>query len=317
MNFFITIDTEGDNQWSPDNSITTHNLREVPKFQELVESFDFVSTYFCNYEAMCDETFAICLSEWLKTGSAELGMHIHSWTSPPFHNKRPLNYQSFLIEESKDMMRKKVRLHKDLAESTFNRRVVAHRAGRWALNSLYAQILIEEGIYIDSSITPGVNWKAINSQYAKNEIDYSNFKNSLYIFRDHSLFTLGENALSRNDLLEMPMSIWQRYEKKYELKKIPRSVLNRLYPDLLWVRLMPGNKKRVIQAMTELVKNGAPYVMFMLHSSELLESANPYFKNKKEVERFFQDIKEVFHHASLLGLNGSTLEAYREQLIGE
>ena len=51
-NFIITVDTEGDNQWSIYNgqSITTENANFIPRFQEMCEGFGFKPVYLVNYE---------------------------------------------------------------------------------------------------------------------------------------------------------------------------------------------------------------------------------------------------------------------------
>lgn len=63
-NFIITVDTEGDNQWSIYNgqNITTENANFIPRFQEMCEEFGFKPVYLVNYE-MANNDF---LMDYLK-----------------------------------------------------------------------------------------------------------------------------------------------------------------------------------------------------------------------------------------------------------
>lgn len=94
-------------------------------------------------------------------GTAEVGMHLHAWNSPP---TEPLTaddwrHKPYLIEYSDAMMREKVDYMTRLLEDTFQTKMVSHRAGRWAFDERYARLLVEYGYQVDCSVTPRVNWK--------------------------------------------------------------------------------------------------------------------------------------------------------------
>lgn len=75
-------------------------------------------------------------------GTAEIGMHLHAWNSPPTD---PLTdddwrHKPYLIEYSDAAMRAKVDYMTRLLEDTFQTKMVSHRAGRWAFDELRASV---------------------------------------------------------------------------------------------------------------------------------------------------------------------------------
>ncbi|SQC58008.1 deacetylase [Klebsiella pneumoniae] len=159
--FLITIDTEGDNLWQKHDSITTENARYLPRFQQLCEKYGFKPVYLTNYEMAIDPFYIEFARDVIARGTAEVGMHLHAWNSPP---TEPLTaddwrHKPYLIEYSDAMMREKVDYMTRLLEDTFQTKMVSHRAGRWAFDERYARLLVEYGYQVDCSVTPRVNWK--------------------------------------------------------------------------------------------------------------------------------------------------------------
>src|SRR5579872_1992405 len=154
--FLITIDTEGDNAWARPREITTRNSRYLPRFQQLCERYGFKPTYLTNYEmAQCPD-FRALAQDALRRGTAEVGMHLHAWNSPPLV---PLTADDFdchpyLIEYPPQNIRDKVVFLTELLEDTFQVKMRSHRAGRWSFNAVYARILVENGYRVDCSVTP-------------------------------------------------------------------------------------------------------------------------------------------------------------------
>ena len=84
--FIITVDTEGDNcwGWKDGDPITTENVLQLPRFQNLVEKFYFKPVYLTNYEVAKDERFLKVFKQKQNEGLCEIGLHIHAWNTPPF-----------------------------------------------------------------------------------------------------------------------------------------------------------------------------------------------------------------------------------------
>ncbi len=90
MKLAVTIDTEADAQWGPGVPATTRNVDVWEPFQELCERHGVTPTYVITSEIAEDERARELLSGWSQRGGAEVGAHLHPWTTPPYLDRAGL-----------------------------------------------------------------------------------------------------------------------------------------------------------------------------------------------------------------------------------
>lgn len=142
-------------------------------------------------------------------GTAEIGMHLHAWNSPPIAPLANVDYadQPYLVEYPGAQLREKVKALTDALESTFGTKMLSHRAGRWAFNEVYAEVLVENGYRVDCSVTPHVSWKAeLGDPAGTGGSDYTGFPNSSY-WMDPSDVSQPGSPDRGSGLLEVPMTV--------------------------------------------------------------------------------------------------------------
>ena len=142
--FIITIDTEGDNlwNWQEGTPITTLNSRYLNRFQQLCEKYQFKPVWLTNYEMISDAEYVEFIKDVERRNAGELGMHLHAWNTPPnYELDIAQNGQPYLIEYPEQIMDSKVEFLTNYIEQKTDIRPTTHRAGRWAINSLYLDIL--------------------------------------------------------------------------------------------------------------------------------------------------------------------------------
>ncbi|HEY5122967.1 MAG TPA: deacetylase, partial [Ignavibacteria bacterium] len=162
MEFIITIDTEGDNQWDHGRELTVENIRFVPRFQDLCNKYLIKPTYLVTSE-VCKDNFAKeIFTDYLLTDKAEIGTHLHSWTTPPFKEKDGYRYNdlnhAFATELPEDLLTEKIKNITNQIETSFGKRPLSFRSGRFGFNGKVARILINNLYLVDSSVTPYINW---------------------------------------------------------------------------------------------------------------------------------------------------------------
>lgn len=303
--FIITIDTEEEGQWNPKASCTTENAKFLPRFQELAEKYGFKVTYLTTYAMAKDSFFVQYMKECLKNNTCEIGMHLHAWNNPPYVELNKINDQrDYLIEYSEKDMESKISELTNLLEKTFDIDVISHRAGRWVTNDTYFKLLKKYGYKFDCSVTPYVNWSSILGSTGVGGNDYSNNP------------TLP--GFISNDIYEVPMTIIPLrhfyldsihsfhgflHETKFCLRK--RNI---------WFR---PDKNHSFSQMKSLIKNNKnDYIMFMIHSSELMAGGNPSFKDEDSIEKLYKCIEKTFKYAhSKEGYIGCTLSEYGEMKL--
>jgi len=164
MKFIITLDTEGDNQWDHGRILTTENIRYIPRFQNLCEKYGIKPTYLVTSEICRDGFSSEIFREYLSKDRAEVGAHLHSWTTPPFKDDDGFRsndiYHAFAHELPEFVLTEKIKVLTDQIENSFGKKPKSFRSGRYGFNRTVAKILSENDYVVDSSLTPFVSWKA-------------------------------------------------------------------------------------------------------------------------------------------------------------
>ncbi len=319
--FLITVDTEGDNLWAKPRNITTQNARCLPRFQSLCERYGLYPTYLVNWEmATCPE-FQEFGRDVLARRTAEIGMHLHAWNSPPLTALTPDDflYQPYLHEYPEHLIREKVKVMTATLAETFEITPVSHRGGRWSFNETYARVLIENGYRIDCTVTPHISWQRMpGNPRAGGGPDFSDFPEHAYFVDPHDISRPGESSL-----LEVPLTVVvSRYSSpvlaaRAMLKRagpLGRRIGKRFFPD--HVRLTPNgrNRARILSSMRIVRREGRDYAQLGLHSSELLPGGSRTYATAEDIETLYEDLAAIFERAQT-GFTGHTLSNYYEHYI--
>ncbi|MEQ1962884.1 polysaccharide deacetylase family protein [Xenorhabdus khoisanae] len=307
--FIITIDTEGDNLWQRSDQISTENTQYLPRFQSLCEHFGFKPVWLTNYEMAMDDSYIEFAKDVVARNTGEIGMHLHAWNSPPIASLTDddMHYKPYLIEYPKDQIKAKIDFMTNLLEERLQTKMLSHRAGRWAFNEHYAQLLVEYGYQVDCSVTPKVNWCFTKGNPNGNGgTDYSHFPTYAYFMDLQDISKEGNSSL-----LQVPMSIQYKHspvmnfiKQKYDqLRGKQRS------PSVNWLRPKGGNLEQMKTVVQQTLASGSDYVEFMLHSSEFMPGGSPTFKDEEQIELLYQDLEGLFKFLKPL-VQGMTLAEY-------
>jgi hypothetical protein len=312
--FLITIDTEGDNLWAAPREITTRNAAFLPRFQALCERYALRPTYLTNYEMACSPIFQEFARDVLTRHTAEIGMHLHAWNSPPLRQLTDDDYrhQPYLIEYPGQVIREKVDFLTNLLENTFDVKMTSHRAGRWSMNEIYAGILVEQGYRVDCSVTPHVSWRQSQGDpNQKGGTDFSHFPDFAYTVDLRDISRPGDSSL-----LELPMTILPSESGMLRKigERVPRGTLvsrvwNRVFPPVRWLRPNGRNLRQMLQVLDLVLREGRKYAEFMLHSSEFMAGGSPTFRTQSSIEHLYRDIEDLFSRAAS-SFTGATLREF-------
>lgn len=301
--FIITIDTEGDNlwKWKPGQEVTTKNVQYLKRFQELCAQYGFKPVWLSNWEMISDPLFVEFINRNAEAGNCELGMHLHAWNNPPFY-ELPRGEHSgapYLIEYPREIMEAKIAAITEKMKEQFGYVPVSHRAGRWAMNDTYFELLYQYGYRIDCSYTPGISWRDSLGQtpgfagpdYRKASRDIQKYKG----------------------IVEVPVTVEYTHrmflDKNKSWKSNIKTALFGMAGQNIWLRPGRDNRKDMLW-MIEKNRNGdGDYLMFMLHSSELMPGGSPTFKDAEAVEVLYGKLQVLFDVIKD-SYEGCTLEEY-------
>ena len=165
--------------------------------------------------------------------------------------------------------------------------------------------MIKHGIKIDCSVTPHLSWETENGYLPGS-------KGSNYTDSHENAFFIHNDSLSEN-LLEVPVTIRKLKNRSVRSIKHPRAFINDIKSiftgKFVWLRPNGSNLKEMLN-LVEHIKNSADnYLMFVLHSSELMPEGSPSFKTEESIKRLYSDMKIVFDKISN-DFTGTTLKDY-------
>lgn len=311
--FIITIDTEGDNlwEWQEGMPIFTENVKYLPRFQHLCEEYGFKPVWLSNNEMLNDAAYIDFIADVEERKTGELGMHLHAWNTPPDYDLPIVQSgQPYLIEYPKEIMEAKIAYMTDLIKKRCGISPVSHRAGRWAMNQVYFDLLIKYGYKVDCSYTPGINWNtSLGRSKGSMGSDYSSVSESAQIIKGSD---------NKGSLLEVPMTtrtrnVWISQPGR-GLRGIASSAYHFLKGKQMWFRPMNDNLNDIKKLIS--LERESDYLMFMIHSSELMPGGSPKFKTKESVEELYDVIKEIFEIVSKTH-EGFTLREYASSILIE
>lgn len=304
MKLILTIDTEADNQWDHGRRLSVENIKYIPRFQNLCSRYNIKPTYLVTSE-VCDDDFAReILSDYVLLEKAEVGSHLHSWTTPPFLDETGYRYNdinhAFATELPLDLLKDKLKFLTDQVEKSFGKRPLSFRSGRYGFDTNVARYLIENKYVVDSSITPYISWSEQKGVPKGNGgPDFINEFPFPY-----------EIKISEGSLLEIPVTIlptkfpinqnfrlarsYFRYVDNNMIFRIIRRLLFQDQP--IWLRPQPATTLNMFE---ELIKEAEriklPYLVMIFHSSELMPGSSIYRKDEGSIEKLFELLEAFFN----------------------
>ncbi len=298
--FIVTIDAEADNAWIPSPKTTTRNARGLSRFQALCDHHGLPATYLTDPAMAADPHFVQLATSSLDRKTAEVGLHVHAWSTPPHapDHKEHWQHLPFLTDYDEDIMEAKVGYACDQLLDALGVRPRSHRGGRWAWDERLARVVQRAGCVVDSSVTPHVSWAAAGGlPEGRGGPDYRHA-----LQRPHRQF----------GMLEVPMTIRRR--PRPPLDALPHRfgaipLLGR--PEWLRPRAV-GQVGLLTSLLDQVSQEGGPAV-FMLHSSELSPGCSPTFPDAGAIDALYADLDALFAYAKTGGFQGQTLSDFYDR----
>ena len=153
-------------------------------------------------------------------------------------------------------------------------------------------------------MTPHINWTKDIGATGFPGSDYSKCpEKPYYIYKD---------------ILEVPMTIRKKHmfvwEKPYTLYSLCRELKRFVFGRNQWLRPDASLLQKPLIKLIDIISKENQYLMFMIHSSELMPAGSPNFKDEESTDALYTIIEAVFKKAILLGFNGATLREFGESI---
>lgn len=305
MEFIITVDTEAGNQKNRDDSLSLRNIEQIPRFQKLCDKYGFKPWYLVTYEVANDKRSIEILKPILDSGRCEIGAHLHPWTTPPYNEydqEWELKHHRYITELSKQEFRDKLGVLTDKIKESFGVRPTKFRAGRWSITGWNLKVLEEFDYEIDCSVTPMVTWQSMKGDpEGKGGSDYRLAPVRPYHPGYEDINTKGESKILEMPMTILPIGMIQNVDSFFIkiYNQLPESffkkVFNKIFIKRTWLRVFSNSDIESFKMMVQVAKrNKFMYLMFMLHSSELLVGESQINKSSEDEKSFWRKMELLF-----------------------
>ncbi len=264
----VTVDVEEEFGWEEFDK-DRHVVRgseALEQFHADCRSVGVSPVYLLTYPILMDPKYRLFLKRVLSNHEAELGIHLHSWTVPPYWEQSNV-FTSYQCNLPEHIERRKLETLCRVFEECFGQPVRIHRAGRWGGGERTSALLQDLGISVDLSPSAG---------FSDARVGGPNFSNL-----DGTPFWSGD----QRKVLTVPASS-VNYLRGPRWLSSAAFGLTRNWPSLRArmrkrgtpVRFSPENANvATLLAMThEVGMRALPTAVYTLHSTSLYSSGNPY-----------------------------------------
>lgn len=294
--FLLTVDTEEEFNWRAPLDRYEHRIDAVPalrKFQQFCEGFGVSPVYLIDYPIAASLGAAEALRRALETGHAEIGVQLHPWVNPP-HDEEINIYNSYAGNLPAGLERAKFMQLRDMIERNFGTAPRSFRCGRYGAGANTAQILIDGGISIDTSV--------------RATFDYSGDGGPNY--RDHPVRPYWLNRAAR--LMELPLTtvFWGPlsrfgswlYPRMWRIPMLRGALARTGLLDRIPLTPEGVSASEAIRGIDAAVDQGLPVLVLSFHSPSLVPGNTPYVASDAQLDEFYDWWRAVFAHLARRGI---------------
>jgi glycosyltransferase involved in cell wall biosynthesis len=264
----VTVDVEEEFAWEEFDR-ARHRVRgseALEQFHADCQSVGVSPVYLLTYPILMDENYRPFLKRVMANREAELGIHLHSWTVPPYWEQANV-FTSYQCNLPENIERSKLETLCRVFEECFGRPVRIHRAGRWGGGERTSALLETLGLSVDLSPSAGYSDVAVGGP------DFRNLDGAPFWSGDQrKVLTVPASSVN---YLRGPR--WLSSAAFGSTRNWP-SVHTRMQKRGTPVRFSPENAdEATLFAMAhELGMRALPTAIYTLHSTSLYSSGNPY-----------------------------------------
>ncbi|ALE15948.1 hypothetical protein AMC99_00640 [Altererythrobacter epoxidivorans] len=305
----LTVDTEEEFEWGGAFTKDDHGLSHVAQirqFQAFCEGLGVVPLYLVDWPIVMNERAVEVIGESVKRGLAEVGVQLHPWVNPP-HEEEVNAFNSYAGNLPHDLERAKFLRLRDEIEAKTGVAPLTYRAGRYGLGPNSAQMLMDAGIAIDTSVRSNFDYRAGHGP------DYSRHPLEPYwVDTEHRLLELPVTSvfwgmLRRQGpvlaplLAKMPM-VGSAFSRLGLLEKIP------LTPEGV-------TAEEALRGLDMAIDDGLPIIVLSFHSPSLAVGHTPYVRTEDDLNELYDWFRQVYAYCERYGVKPTSIAEIMQSTI--
>jgi hypothetical protein len=312
----FSIDTEPDApQWRGYDyrNLTFENIEGIQALLARVEEYGIRPTFLVTCSMALQARLRSVLEPLVAWSRCEIGAHFHPGDTPPFANS-PQSTNDNILKIPDGLLAEKFESLHATVTSVFGV-PRSYRSGAWTIDSRIVNLLTKYGYGVDSSVTPGISWRALRRPSyvgAPRDAYYLDSKNP-----GHS---------GNSGVLELPVTIWSPSHLSglggellaavcsmplESRRGILFSALKKYRPYRpLWLRPALSTLEEMVMVAE---KSETDFIHIMCHSNELSLGTSPYSDTPEKLRSLMDKITRFFSYANRTGFVPLTLSEYERR----
>lgn len=157
LTVIISLDVEEEGLFSGSYRPTgcgVENIALLRKLSPLTHDLGFPLTLFCAHTVFTNTVACNHLAYMRDQCQAEIGLHLHHWSTPPIENENVLSKPVPSDRMPSALLQKKLQNLMRAGTSFQGAPLTSFRMGRWDLKKILRPLLSDLGITVDSSVCP-------------------------------------------------------------------------------------------------------------------------------------------------------------------
>lgn len=306
----LTVDTEEEFDWDGPFTLTEHGLTHVERlgeFQSFCEELGISPLYLVDWPIVqCDRAVEI-IDQAVKRGAAEVGVQLHPWVNPP-HQEEISHHTSYAGNLPHELERAKFVTLRDAIAERFGTDPLIYRAGRYGLGTRSAQMLIDAGIAIDTSVRSHFDYRKGHGP------DYSHHPRRPYwVGEEHRLLELPVTTVFWGMLRKQGRTLFPMLEKSPAMRGAfaKLGLLER-------IALTPEGvtAEEAIRGLDMAIDDGLPVIVLSLHSPSLDIGHTPYVRNEADLAALYDWLRTVLGYCAKAGVKPTSVaEIMRSTIV--
>ncbi len=301
----FTVDVEPDDAWANHQNESVRNVRELERFQELLDRYGARATLLVTYRVVQSDEMVELLRKLAFRHGAEVGAHLHPWETPPFMKSNlDARYPSFPHELPVSLFEEKLTTLTEAIAARIGP-PTSYRAGRWGFSAEHIPALERLGYEVDTSVTPWIDWRVTigipTDDQGRGGPDFRFAPRNAYrpAYTDvtrHGNASLVEVPVTVSFTRPTPPWIQDWYGR---LPLLVRRLLRKaeiLRP--VWAMPAEQTEERLAAMMDSLWRQSPSHINVALHSSELMENGSPSSRTRQAVDGMFRRLEAILCRAA-------------------
>ena len=298
--FLVTVDTEEEFDWDNPFTRDQHGLTHVPhiaRFQAQCEDNGVKPAYLIDWPIVQDEIATELLGEYVRAGTASVGVQLHPWVNPPFEEVVSAQ-NSYACNLPEELERAKLKALTEAIRKAYGVQPDIYRAGRYGAGSHTPQILSDLGIRIDTSVRSRFDYKRqFGPDYSDKPLFPYWLSEAVVELPVTSVFTgslrrAGDTLFSRHLVSETSRSIMARLGLVERIALTPEGI----------------PLAKAIAGIDRALEEGIPILNFSLHSPSLAVGHTPYVRTETQLDSLYAWWDGVYAHLAKRGVEAVSVE---------